>query len=127
MISKTKKPQITHVETKLVVSTTLDKNPLDLSVEHWKSLSGFKDHINIDSIAPDEPIRPTKLILLEKIATSSKLIWKANKIPRTNPGKNIINQKKLNLDTNALSSFSWWVLLLEFCYRYFVPCKKSTI
>ena len=33
-ISKTRKPQITHVETKLVVSTTLDKKPRDLSVEH---------------------------------------------------------------------------------------------
>ena len=33
-ISKTKKPQITQVETKFVVSTTLDNKPLDLSVEH---------------------------------------------------------------------------------------------
>ena len=33
-ISKTKKPLITHVVTKLVVSTTLDTNPLLLSVEH---------------------------------------------------------------------------------------------
>ena len=54
-ISKIKKPHITQVVTKLVVSTTLEIYPLLLSVEHWKSLKGFRDHIKIDSIAPDEP------------------------------------------------------------------------
>ena len=53
-ISKTRKPLMTQVVTKLVVSTTLDNNPLLLSVEHWKSLNGFNDHINIESIAPAE-------------------------------------------------------------------------
>ena len=51
-ISKTKNPLITHVVTKLVVSTTLDTNPLLLSVEDKKSLNGFNDHIKIDKIAP---------------------------------------------------------------------------
>ena len=60
LISKIKKPLITHVVTKLVVSTTLDTKPLPLSVEHWKSLNGFKDHINIESIAPDEPTNTNK-------------------------------------------------------------------
>ncbi len=54
-ISKTKKPHITQVVTKFVVSTTLDKRPLVLSVEHWKSLNGFRDHINIDIVAPAKP------------------------------------------------------------------------
>ena len=60
-ISNTKKAHITHVVTKLVVSTTLGNRDLVLSVEHWKSLKGFNDHINIDSIAPANPREVTKL------------------------------------------------------------------
>ena len=44
-----------------MVSITLEKKDLDLSVEHWKSLRGFKDHIKIDKIAPAEPIVSIKL------------------------------------------------------------------
>ncbi len=61
-ISNTRKPLITQVVTKLVVSTTLDKYPLLLSVEHWKSLKGFKDHINIERIAPADAMN-TKNVL----------------------------------------------------------------
>ena len=55
-ISKVKNPHITQVVTKFVVSTTLDNKFRDLSVEHWKSLSGFSDHINTHNIAPTVPI-----------------------------------------------------------------------
>ena len=48
---------MTQVVTKLVVSTTLDNNHLLLSVEHLKSLNGFNDNINIESIAPAEAIK----------------------------------------------------------------------
>jgi hypothetical protein len=72
-ISKTRKPLITQVDTKFVVSITLERKPLLLSVEHWKSLKGFNDHIKIDKIAPAEPSNMTMLTLdgkFKKLSTS---------------------------------------------------------
>ena len=48
--------------TKFVVSITLETYPLLLSVEHWKSLNGFRDHIKIEIIAPDDPTNAPVII-----------------------------------------------------------------
>ena len=105
------------METKLVVSITLDNKPRDLSVEHWKSLKGFNDHINIDKIAPDEPIIAVKLILSRKNIKLLILIWNASKIPKINPGKKITNQKTLNFDTKVFSNISCSIYFWEICTK----------
>ena len=67
---------MTQVVTKLVVSITLERNPLLLSVEHWKSLKGLSDHIKIDKIAPADPNNKTILTLggkLKRVSTSCLL------------------------------------------------------
>ena len=112
-ISYNRKPQTTHVVTKLVVSITLDKYDLVFSVEHWKSLKGLRVHINIDMIAPIEPTESIKLKLL-KILYSFISIWKALRTPIKKPGINTITQKILNFETNVLPTFSNSILKFYF-------------
>ena len=53
-----------------------------------------------------------RLILSDIIKYSEILIWKATKIPTKKPGKKIVNQIKLKLETKVLSNFSE-ILILE--------------
>ena len=52
---------MTQVVTKFVVSITLENNERDFSVQHCKSLKGLSDHMNIESIAPIDPLVTIKL------------------------------------------------------------------
>ena len=69
---------MTQTVTKLVVSTTREMKPLLLSVEHWKSLRGLSDHINIEIIAPADPIIATILKLLETLIKETR--YESNEI-----------------------------------------------
>ncbi len=60
-ISKTKKPLMTQVVTKFVVSITPEIKPRDVSGESWKSLKGFTDHIINDKYAPERPNKEVKV------------------------------------------------------------------
>ena len=105
-ISNIRNAHITQVVTKFVVSTTLDKRFLFLSVEHWKSLNGFNDHINIDNDAPAKPNDATRLKPSGIFKIRSRSCWKATNNPITNPGRKIKVQKILNLDTKVFFNFS---------------------
>ena len=80
---------MTQVVTKFVVSITLENNERDFSVEHWKSLKGLSDHMNIESIAPIDPIVTIRW-KFETNENFSKLTWSAVNNP-------MINQEQIQL------------------------------